>query len=191
MNCRGALEAFLSRLRLRSDLSAEEGEAILAIEGREVHYKRRANLLRPRQTVDFCCLVVDGLIGRFEQLYRQRQITALYVPGDVADLHTLVVPHAGWGFEALAPTMTLRVPHVQLCDLATRYPAISLAFSRDTVADASIMSKWLSKVGRRQATARLAHLVCEFGLRLERTNLGHRTHFHLPLRQDQLQTSWA
>jgi len=98
----------------------------------------------------------------------------------------LVMPKGEWGFEALAPSTTLRLPHEQLCEVAKRYPAISFAFWRDTVADASILSKWLGKLGLRQATSRLAHLICELGLRLEQVGLGARTHFRVPLTQEQI-----
>lgn len=182
-----ALERFVARLRRRSSLSDNEANAILALEGHEVGTSARSVIVHPGQTVDAACLVVRGLVGRFDQLLDgTRQITALHVPGDMCDLHSVAVPQAGWGIEALTASTTLRIPHDQLHHLALEYPAIALAFWRDTVADASILAKWISVLGRRKAKARLAHLICGMGLRMEQANLGRRSHFSLPLTQAQL-----
>ena len=183
----GALERFLDRLMLRSLLSQEEREAILALEGREVFTAAHCDIVRPGQTVDFACLVIDGLAGRFDQLANgHRQITALHIPGDMCDLHSVAVPHAGWGIEALTGTNTLRVAHEALRELTIKFPAIAYAFWRDTIADASILAKWISALGRRSAKARMAHLICEMGIRIEQANLGTRNLFRLPATQAQL-----
>ena len=182
-----ALERFLGRLCLRSPLSDDEKAAILSLEGREVVTEARRDIVRPGQTIDFACLVASGLVGRFDQLANgHRQITALHIPGDMCDLHSVPVPHAGWGIEALTATTTLRIPHIYLRDLTVRYPAIAFAFWRDTIVDASILAKWISALGRRSAKSRLAHLICEMGMRMEQAGLGTRTEFRLPATQMQL-----
>lgn len=183
----GALERFVARLRARSALTDEEAEAMLALPGREVGTSAHGVIVRPGQTVTEACLVVRGLVGRFDQLQDgSRQITELHIPGDMCDLHSVAVPRAGWGILALTATTTMRIPHVHLRELAHKYPGIALAFWRDTVADASILAKWISVLGRRKAKARLAHLICGMGLRMEQANLGRRTQFSLPLTQAQL-----
>ena len=182
-----ALEKFLARLLLRSPLSAEEEQAILALDGREVRTDAHRDIVRPGQTIDFACLVVDGLAGRFDQLANgHRQITALHITGDMCDLHSVAVPHTGWGIEALTATTTLRVPHAPLRHLTVQFPAIAFAFWRDTVTDASILAKWISALGRRSAKSRLAHLICEMGIRMEQAGLGTTAHFRLPATQAQL-----
>jgi CRP-like cAMP-binding protein len=182
-----ALERFVARLCLRSPLSKVEKEAILSLDGREVITEAHRDIVRPGQDVDFACLVVNGLVGRFDQLATgHRQITALHIPGDMCDLHSVPVPHTGWGIEALTVSRTLRIPHVHLRDLTIRFPAIASAFWRDTIVDASILAKWISALGRRSAKSRLAHLICELGMRMEQAGLGTRTRFHLPATQTQL-----
>ena len=182
-----ALEAFLARLLLRSTLSQEERDTILALGGREAFTAAHCDVVKPGQTVDFACLVVDGLAGRFDQLANgHRQITAIHIPGDMCDLHSVAVPHTGWGIEALTGTTILRVPHDQLRALTIKYPAIAYAFWRDTIADASILAKWISALGRRSAKLRLAHLFCELGIRMEQAQLGTRDSYLLPVTQAQL-----
>ena len=183
----GALKKFLTRLLLRSPLSGPEREAILALHGHDAVTDAHRDIVRPGQTVDFACLVVEGLAGRFDQLANgQRQITALHIPGDMCDLHSVPVPHAGWGIEALTTTRTLRIRHSLLRELTIQFPEIAFALWRDTIADASILAKWISALGRRSATSRLAHLICEMGMRTEQAGLGTRKEFRLPATQTQL-----
>jgi CRP-like cAMP-binding protein len=173
-----ALGKFLKRLLLRNDLSQAEQGAILALPGTISKLGAHRDQIAPGQLVDYSCLVVDGLAARFDQLANgMRQFTAVHLPGDMCDLHSVPAPLSGWGIEALAPTTFLRVPHKDLRALTVDYPAIAEAFWRDTIVDASILAKWISALGRRSAEARLAHLLCEIGLRMEQSGVGSRTQF--------------
>jgi CRP-like cAMP-binding protein len=182
-----ALERFLSRLLLRSALTDEEASQILSLGAQPATIDAHRDITRPGDTHGFACLVAEGLAGRFDQLANGlRQITALHIPGDMCDLHSVPVPHAGWGIEALAKTTIFKFPHEALKDLMFRYPAIALAFWRDTIVDSSVLAKWLSALGRRTAKQRLAHLICEMGIRMEQAGLGSRTDFTLQITQSQL-----
>ena len=187
MDTSDASRRFLARLLLRSRLSDAEQAAILALPGRERRVAAHRDIVRPGQKMDHACLVANGLAGRFDQLANgQRQITALHIPGDMCDLHSVVVPRAGWGIEALSDSVVVDVPHAALAGLAAEHPRIAFAFWRDTVADASILAKWISALGRRGAKARLAHLLCEMGLRMEQAALGERDRYRLDTTQAQL-----
>ena len=159
---------FLEKLTSRSPLSAAEREAILALPGHPVQVRCNHDFIRLGERVDHACLVVDGLIGRFGQNRRgERQITAVHIPGDMADLHSVVVPDARSALQALTVTTIIKVPHEALRQLARRYPAIAEAFWRECVIDAAILSEWVVNVGRRDARASAAHLLCELAYRYE------------------------
>ena len=53
------------------------------------------------------------------------------MPGEMADLRSLMVPKADTALNALTNSTVLRVPHGALRKLEERYPAIAAAFSRD------------------------------------------------------------
>lgn len=185
-----ALIAFLNRLRLRSDLDAEESDAILHMEGRVEQRARREDIVLPGDRTTHACLIMTGLAARYDQTDSgARQYTALHIPGDMCDLHSAVLPIATWGVEAVNPITILRVPHAALMNAADAYPAIARAFWRDTTADACILTKWTGNLGRKPALTRMAHLICEIGTRMERAGLGTRTDFPLNLTQDQLADS--
>lgn len=175
-----ALTKFLRRLTLRSDLSAAEQASITSLPAEFATIGPQRDLVSPGQEMNYACLVADGLAARFDQLANgQRQFTALHIPGDMCDLHSVPAPVAGWGIQALTRTTYLRVPHEALRALIADRPALAIAFWRDTIVDASILSKWISALGRRSAEARLAHLLCEVAIRLEQSGDGRRAAFHL------------
>lgn len=182
-----ALEKFVNRLLLRSRLTEAEQDAIHALPGEEIRTAAHRDIIRPGQRTDFSCLVVEGLVGRFDQLSDgHRQITALHIVGDFCDLHSLAVPETGWGIESLTDSIIRKVPHKALADLVEASPTFAMAFWRDTVVDGSILAKWNSALGRRSAKARLAHLLCEMGLRFHQAGLGERDDFDFPITQSQL-----
>lgn len=182
-----ALQAFLNRLTRLSSLAAEEQAAILALADDGLVEPSSGDLVRPGQTVDHAILVAEGVLARYDLMRTgARQITAFHIPGDVSDLQSVVAPVTGWGVAALGPVRTVRLPHRALRRLATRYPAIALAFWRDTTLDASILAKGMANIGRKTSHGRLAHLFCEFGLRMERAGRGSRNVYPLPVTQEQL-----
>ena len=145
------------------------------------------DFVQPGQQVDHSCLVVEGVVGRFGQNRDgDRQITCLHIPGDMADLPSVVSPKSGWGLGSLTSTTILRLPHIELRAIAAAHPGIAEAFWRDCVADGSIFSEWVVNVGRRDAITRLAHLFCEMGIRRERAGQGDRRAFELQVTQGDL-----
>jgi len=98
----------------------------------------------------------------------------------------VVVPKASWSVTAVDHVSVVRIPHAQLRELCLNYPAIALAFWRDGTVDASIFAKWVGNIGRRNAKARIAHIICEMALRSEAAGLGERTGFQPNVTQEQL-----
>jgi hypothetical protein len=57
----------------------------------------------------------------------------------------------------------------------------------DTLVDASIFREWIANIGRRNAHTRIAHLLCEFALRLKHAGLAQQQdHYEIPMSQEQL-----
>jgi CRP-like cAMP-binding protein len=177
---------FLKRLLLRSALTGEEQRAILALTGETFRFAPHTDIVSPGEIVESTCLVTRGLVARYDQMLNgERQITSFYIPGDMCDLHSVVMPKTSWSITAISPATVLRVPHRRLRDLCIHYPAISLAFWRDGTVDASIFAKWVGNLGRKNAKARISHVMCEMGLRMEAASLGTRTSYDLPMTQEQ------
>ena len=160
------LQLFVNRLTARSVLSDEERQAILSLPTRASQVNANRDFVRIGERVDHCCFIVDGMMGRFGQTTEgTRQITALHLPGDVADLHSVVRPIGTSAIQALATTTVLRISHKDLRSVAARFPAVAEAFWRDCMVDAAVLSQWVVNVGRRDAKTRMAHLLCEMSVR--------------------------
>jgi CRP-like cAMP-binding protein len=65
-------------------------------------------------------------------------------------------------------------------------PRVAHAMWIDTLVDASIFREWITNVGRRDARTRVAHILCEFSIRLRVAGLGEDTRYELSMTQDQL-----
>lgn len=173
------LQPFLDRLVLRSRLGAAEQRAIRALPARPAQVQANRDFVRIGERVHHACFVLAGLVGRFAQSREgTRQITAVHIPSDMIDLHSVVVPEAGSALQALSVTTILRIPHESLRDAAQRYPAIAEAFWRECVVDAAVLAQWVVNVGRRDARSRICHLLCEVACRV--TGLRARTGTSIP-----------
>ena len=181
------LRLFLRRLTTRSVLTQEECAAILSLPGREDVVATNRDVVSMGQQVTEACVVLDGLIGRFaETAGGERQFVELHIPGDAADLHSVVSPQVVSPLQALTRARILRVPHKALVKIATEHPAIAHAFWRDSVVDASIIAQAVLSLGRRRAIARLAHLLCEMTLRYEQIGAKREEGINFPINQPQL-----
>lgn len=145
------------------------------------------DIVVPGQITDSSCLIIRGLAGRFEQMRNgRRQATALHIAGDMCDLHSVMHPKASSSITALTDVAVVFVPHAALYQAAYENPEIAVAFWHDSIADASILAKWVGNLGRKDATARLAHLFCEMGVRMGQACLGEPCHYQLGITQVQL-----
>jgi CRP-like cAMP-binding protein len=182
-----ALRNFAYRLVARSSLTENEVGGLLDLDGVLKDVPARTDIMRQGDNVDYCSLVVDGLVAGFRQRKSgARQIIQLSIPGDMTDLSLLMSPSSGWGMSALTRTTVLRIAHADLRRLIMIHPGIVEAFWRDCVVDASLLAEWVVNVGRRDATARVAHLLCEMALRYEQARQGSRRSFTLPATQPDL-----
>ena len=181
------LQKFLDRLTRRSVLTREEQEAVLGLPAFASHVQSNRDFVRLGEQLDHSCLVVAGYVGRFDQNANgARQITALHVPGDMADLHSVVQPEATSALQALSTATILRIPHSSVRETAACYPAIAEALWRDCMVDSAILAQWVVNVGRRDAKCRIAHLLCEIATRLGVAPAKGEIMFPFPVTQTQL-----
>ena len=182
------LQPFISRLLSRTSLSAEERDALLSLPAETICIKGHRDLVALGQQTDSSYLVLSGVIGRYSQLRNGiRQIVAIHISGDMADLCSVALPKTSWAFHALTSAEVLRVSHSDLIAVADRYHNIALAFWRDYVVDMAVMSEWIVSVARRPAEAKMAHLLCEMRCRYNQAGmLALDGSYAFPLTQTQI-----
>jgi CRP-like cAMP-binding protein len=132
-------------------------------------------------------ILLDGAAGQFSQLRDGGlQIDALYFGGDALNLAAVLLPGHCFGVQALSACTVAKIPQAVVDGLTNDFPTIARAFSGDLAANGSILAEWVTNIGRRDATARLAHLLCEIVVRLTMIGRCNGLRFELPLTQAQL-----
>jgi CRP-like cAMP-binding protein len=115
-----------------------------------------------------------------------RQIVAIHMKGEMVDLQNSLLGIADHSVQMLTSGQVVMIPREEVQRIAFDRPAIGKAMWLDTLIDASIFREWIANVGRRDARTRIAHLLCEFALRLKVAGLGEDTNYQLPMTQEQL-----
>ena len=133
----------------------------------------------PRDEVLF---VRAGLISKFKvDSSGRRQIVALRFPGEG------VLPREGnasYGIQAIVPSEIMVGSAKDLNAIIDKHPEVQNFFWRLTQRAESIGYEWLVNCGRRDSTARVAHLLCETAVR-SRTNVPNEP-LHNPFTQQQI-----
>ena len=115
-----------------------------------------------------------------------RQIVSVHIPGDFVDLEGSLLNVADHNVQALTRCEVLFIPRDAVRDLIIGHPRIGMAMWVDTLIDGSIFREWMVNLGRRDARARIAHLLCEIARRLEVAGLAEDYRYELPMTQEQL-----
>jgi CRP-like cAMP-binding protein len=106
--------------------------------------------------------------------------------GDYVDLQNCLLSVSDHNVQMLTDGDVAYVPKEAIRALAVERPAIGMAMWTDTMIDAAIFREWVVNVGRRDARSRIAHMLCEFSLRLEAAGLAKEHRYELPMTQEQL-----
>lgn len=176
------IDKLLLKLRARDAVSEEEAAVLRDLVAEIRQMDAKATYIRAEQRLTTSTLLLDGVMCRYKDLNQgQRQITALHIPGDFVDLHSFTLKRLDHNILALTPCRVAVVPHERLTALSEQHPHLTRLLWLSTNIDAAIHREWELSLGRRTATARLAHILCEFHQRLELVRMtdGHKYRFPL------------
>ena len=136
-----------------------------------------------------CSFVVAGFAYR-QKLTAEgsRQIVALQLPGDFLDLQHLFLDIADHNVQALTQLQVADVSRDALQEIVLNHPAVGRAMWIDELISASMYREWVLNIGRRSARARIAHILCEFAVRMRAAHIGDDGDYgyDLPMTQEQL-----
>src|SRR4051795_8243321 len=174
----------LGRLERFSALSAIDRQRIADLPLKLVNYPGDREVVSYGYSSSRCTLVLDGFLYSHKIVAAsRRQITSFFVPGDVVDLSTLYLPKVDHSIATLGPAVLAFVPHTALKEVVDGSPALARAFWRETLTQAAIFQEWVVNLGRRDAFARLAHIVCELTVRVQSLGLAGAFPFSTPWTQ--------
>lgn len=181
------LSLLVERWGRRVSLSAADKQAILNLPATVRAFPRDAYLVREGEQTQCCGLLVSGLAYR-QKLARDgaRQIISFHIIGEFVDLQNVMLETADHNVQSLGRCEVATIPKAAIVALMKTHPCVGRALLLDTLIDASIFREWVVNVGRRDAKARIAHLLCELMLRMHRANLCDGTSCDFPITQEQL-----
>src|SRR3954471_5838157 len=174
----------LFRLERRNRLSAVDRQRIIDLPLQLANYPAECEIVSYDYSTSRCTLVLDGFLYSHKPAAgSRRQITSFFVPGDVVDLPTLYLPKVDHTVATLGSAVLAFVPHAALKSVLDESSALAQAFWRETLMQAAIFQEWVVNLGRRDAFARLAHIVCELTVRLQSVGLARDFSFSMPWTQ--------
>ncbi len=145
-----------------------------------------AYLLREGQIPERCAFIIDGFAYRQKLTTDgEREIVSILVPGDWMDVQNIFLNESDHDVQALTSLTVAEVPIPAMREMVFEHPGIGRALWITTLVEASIHREWLLNIGRRSARVRLAHLICEFSVRLSGDMTNIKT-YELPMTQEQL-----
>lgn len=181
------LAPLLKKLRTWWPLSDEDSEAVLALPHKLREYRPHEYIVREGDRTHQCCVMLSGYSYRHKMTGTgARQIFSIHMKGDAVDLENSLLREADHNVQTLTKVEAAMIPIADIEALAHERPHVGSAFWRATLIDGAIYREWTLNVGRRDARTRMAHMLCEFALRLEDVGLGESTDYELPMTQEQL-----
>jgi CRP-like cAMP-binding protein len=181
------LLAMVKKLRLWKDFSRDEEAAILSLPYTMSTLEAGRYLVRDGDRPKSACLLVSGFACRHKIVANgARSISAVHMRGDIVDLQNSLLGLADHSVQTLTDCEIATISRAAILELAFSFPNVGMAMWYDTLVDASIFREWIANVARRDAASRVAHLLCEFAVRLEAAELGDKFSFELPMTQEQL-----
>lgn len=181
------LRPMLRKLEYWTSLDEADKAALLALPHKQKTIDPQKYIVREGDIPENACVLLSGFAYRHKVVGDgSRQIVSIHMRGDIVDLQNSLLGTADHNVQALTLCEIALIPREAIRQIAFDHPNVGMAMWYDTLVDGSIFREWIANVGRRDAHTRMAHLLCEFALRLKAAGLGERDSYELPMTQEQL-----
>lgn len=169
------------------NLTEDDRRAFCGMPWSRKTFTRDAYLVREGEPTTVCTVLLNGMAFR-QKLVSDgaRQIISIHIPGEFVDLQNGLLDVADHNVQALTRSVAATVPKGPLMEVIGTRPNIRRAVWLDTLIDSSIFREWVVNLGRRDAKARIAHLLCELMVRLEASGERDGAICDFPLTQEQI-----
>lgn len=175
---------FIKKLNALAALTAEDIAVLADATARPREYKARQDIIREGDEPGPLFIVLDGWVCRYKILPNgARQIMAFLMPGDACDLHIPLLDEMDHSIQSVTKATVAIISRDEMNAMLDNHHNIARAMYAAQLIDEGIMRAWIMSIGRRNATERVAHLVCELYLRARTIGLTAEGEFSLPLSQ--------
>jgi CRP-like cAMP-binding protein len=178
------LELFVAKLRSHSEVSPEQESALIRMPRRQASLPRGGTILHEGTRQPTCFMVATGVLSRYRTLRDgTSQICGFQLPGDMPDLHALILNPMDHAVRASTESTILVIDQSALLEALEAHPSLCTIFWRETLVDAAIFREWTANVGARNALSRIAHLLCEIYVRMNAIGRVRNRMCHFPVTQ--------
>lgn len=183
----GPFELLVRNLELRACLSEADRAAIHELKLSERSLEPLTYLVREADRVGQCAILISGFAYRQKITDAgEKQILSILVPGDAVDFQALFTDVTDHSVQMLTRGDVGYVAIDEFESLFMERPNIARAILLAVLAEASVFREWIVNVACRRGKERIAHLLCEIGVRLDAIGLSHNGSYDLPMTQGDL-----
>ena len=146
--------------------------------------RQHQHLARGGERPEHLLQIIHGWAGRYRLLSDgRRQITGLYLAGDLCDPSWLDGGRAVQSVVALTPVQAIRASRRDMETQSTLDAGLMKLVWRQAKFSQQIQAEWLVNLGRKNAIERLSHLLCELYTRLSLAGTTEGSSCEMPLTQ--------
>jgi len=179
------LQPLIDKLKFWAPLSNADEAALRALPVTFRRLKAGHYVVWDGDRPQHSCLLIHGFAYRHKIVREgKKQIFSLHMDGDLVDLQNSLLGRADHNVETLTDCDVALIPVDAIRKIAFDHPSVGMAMWYETLVEGSIFREWIANIGRRDARARIAHLICEFAMRLKAAKLGTPDGFMIPMSQE-------
>lgn len=181
-----SLGRMIRRLAMHSPLSEGDQKALENLSTKESFFEPSSFVIREGDRPADLFILVSGFCIRHKiSKDGYRQIVGVSIPGDIINIHNLLLDESDYNVQMLARSVFLTVSSMDVRSLLESRPAVGAALLSVILIESSIYREWLLNNGRRDSRTRIGHLLCELSVRLD-SGIDSGTAYDLPMTQEQL-----
>lgn len=175
---------FIEKLEGCNPLTVTEVAALAAATLNPRQVAPKTDLIREGDRPGPVFVMLDGWACRYKILPNgTRQVLAFLMPGDCCDLHVSLLAEMDHCIQTITPALVATIDRVNMGVMMDEHRGISKALYVSQLIDEGTMRAWITSMGRRTSTERVAHLMCELYLRARNIGLKTEPALALPLSQ--------
>lgn len=168
-------------------LSTAEIDLLENLCAREEQFKTGANIFGEGDSPRSIFVVTRGMACRYRLLPDgRRQILTFLIPGDLSELNEYLLKRVDHSIVAIVPTRIAAIERDVVRDIILNRPRLAAAFWWSAMQEGAMLRERIVAVGRRNARARVAYLLCEQVWRLRAIGRAEDHSIRLPLTQTDL-----
>ena len=181
-------DALIRKLEHFTRLSRDDRSAIERLCAERVRtFEAGEDILREGDEARFINIIIEGWAWRYKYLEDgRRQVTSLFLPGDVCDLYIFVLREMDHFIGAVTDVTIAQVSRELFDEVTLGNSRVLQALLWDTLVSTAIQREWTLNLGQRTAYERIAHLFCETYIRLRTAGRTDGSSCDWPLRQLQV-----